>query len=105
MGLFVSLVLGSLYAWLADKIWMYGVGTVLFILGTIALCMGLLGGLEPEDGWATRRRTPERRSFASQIAGSHPEIEETSPWALAIWGVVVGGPMILLSIGAFSLAA
>lgn len=104
-GIALGVVIGSLYAWLADKIWVYGVGTMLFIFGVISLSMGLLGGLEPEEGWATKRRTQERRSFASQLAGSRGNIEEVSPYALAIWGVAVGGPMILLSLLAFSLAA
>ena len=102
MGLLLSLVLGSLYSWLGDKVWTYAVATMLFIFGTISLCMGLLGALEPPDGWATRKRAPGRRSLASQVANQRGENEEVSPYALAVWGVVVGAPMIALAIFLFS---
>ena len=104
-GIALSIVFGSLYSWLGDRLWTYGVGTMLFIFGIIALCMGLLGAVEPPEGWATRKPTQGRRSFASQIAESRGEGHEVSPYALAIWGVFVGGPMILLAILAFSRAA
>ena len=103
-GIALSIVFGSLYAWLGDRLWTYGVGTMLFIFGIIALCMGLLGAVEPPDGWATRKPTEGRRSFASQIAGSQGDGHQTSPYALAVWGVLVGGPMILLAMWAFSLS-
>lgn len=101
-GLLLSLVFGSLYSWLGDRLWTYGVATMLFIFGTISLCMGLLGALEPPEGWATRKRPPGRRSLASQVANQRGENEEVSPYALAVWGVVVGSPMIALSLLLFS---
>ena len=103
-GIALSLVLGSLYSWLGDRLWVYAVGTMLFIFGILALCMGLLGAVEPPDGWATRKPAPGRRSFASQIAGAGEGDHKESPYALAVWGVFVGGPMILLAMLAFSRA-
>ena len=102
-GIALSVFFGSLYSWLGDRLWVYGVGTMLFIFGIVALCMGLLGATEPPEGWATRKPTDGRRSFASQIAGAG-EGSEVSPYALAIWGIFVGGPMILLAFLAFSRA-
>ena len=100
-GIALSVFFGSLYSWLGGRIWVYAVGTMLFIFGIITLCMGLLGAVEPPEGWATRKGGDGRRSFASQLA---PPGEETSPYALGVWGVVVGGPMIVLALLAFSLA-
>lgn len=101
-GIALSVAFGSLYSWLGDRLWTYAVGTMLFIFGIIALCMGLLGAVEPPDGWATRKPTQGRRSFASQIASSGGHEPQGSPYALAVWGIVVGGPMILLALFAFS---
>lgn len=105
VGIGLSIVFGSLFSWLGERIWTYAVGTMLFIFGIVSLCMGLLGAVEPPEGWATRKKGDGRRSFASQLAGQQPPEAETSPYALAIWGIFVGGPMILLALLAFSLAA
>lgn len=101
-GIALSVVFGSLYSWMGDRLWVYGVGTMLFIFGVIALCMGLLGAVEPPEGWATRKPTQGRRSFAAQIANSGGDGHQGSPYALAVWGVLVGGPMIGLALLAFS---
>ncbi|HVF53873.1 MAG TPA: hypothetical protein VNC78_09755 [Actinomycetota bacterium] len=78
--------------------------------------MGLLGATEPEEGWATARRATsrgagreregagERRGLVATIAREHGDFESTSSWAVAVWGVVVGGTVMALSMLLFGLA-
>lgn len=107
-GIAISLVGGTLFAWLGDKLWLYGVGTMLFISGMIALVVGLSGALEPREGWATGKGThsaeARARSIARQITDEHPRLEDRSGWALAIWGIVVGGGLIALAMIAFTIS-
>ena len=104
-ALALSVVTGSLYAWLADKVWSYAVGTMMFIIGAFVLALGLLGAIEPPEGWASTRKKQEgRRSMAMKVVEQNPGVEAPSGWALAVWGVVVGGPLIGLSLWAFAAA-
>lgn len=110
VGATVGVVSGLLFALLFDKELLYGIGTMLFFTGTIVLVVALLAALEPPEGWATARRTRPRedegrRSLAAKVTEEHPKIESASGLALAAWGVLVGGPLLGLSILAFSLAA
>ena len=104
-ALVFSVVLGSIYAWLGDKILAYAIGTVLFLVGLIVLVIGLLGAIEPKEGWATRRKEPGRRSVAAQVTREHPELEEATPIQLGVWGALVGLPLIGLALVAFGLSS
>jgi hypothetical protein len=104
-ALVISVVLGSIYAWLGDKLWLYATGTFLFILGVIVLVIGLLGAVEPKDGWATDRKRAGRRSVAATVTREHPELEEASPIQLGVWGALVGLPLIALALVAFTISA
>ena len=105
VAIVTSLVIGSIYAWLGSKVWAYAVGTVLFIIGIIVLVVGLLGAVEPKDGWATRKKTEGRRSVAVQVTREHPELNEATPAQLGAWGALVGLPLIGLGLLAFSVSA
>ena len=105
VAIFASLVIGSIYSWLGDKVWAYCVGTVLFIIGIMVLVVGLLGALEPKDGWATRRKAQGRRSVAAKVTREHPELNEATPAQLGTWGALVGLPLVALAILAFSVSA
>lgn len=107
-GLGVSIVGGSLYAFFADKILLYAIGTIMFMVGILSLAIGLLGAAEPEDGWVTQRGTKNRkpgRSMAARALEQHPEIETHSSLELAAWALAVGLPLIGLSILCFNLSS
>ena len=101
---------GTVYALIADKLIVYGMATGLLVLGLVALALGLLGATEPPEGWSLKRRTPDeeemaRRSLAARAAYEHPQLEnEVSSIHLALWGVVVGGSMVGLSLVLFEVA-
>lgn len=102
-GLTVAVVGGLAYAIFAGKLIAHGLGTGLFIVGMIAMGMGLLAALEPPDGW---RKNRMRRSAASKLAIESGATEEPpSSLELLVWGVVVGGGLIGLGMIAFSIAA
>lgn len=107
-GIGISVVGGTLYALLADKIILYAIGAIMLIIGIISLAMGLLGALEPEDGWVTqggsRNRMPNR-SVAARTIQQHPELEDHSSLELAVWALAVGLPLIGLSIVCLNLSA
>ena len=111
IGLGLGLVGGAIYALAADKVLAYGIGTGLLVVGLIALALGLLGATEPPEGWSLKRRIQEgaempRRSFAARAAYDHPSIDnKVSSVSLAVWGIVVGGGLIALSMLAFKIAA
>ena len=111
VGLALGLLGGTVYALATGKLIAHGIGTGLLVVGLIALAMGLLGATEPPQGWSLRRRAPEdeempRRSFAARAAYDHPSIDnKVSSLSLAIWGFVVGGGLIALSMLAFKFAA
>jgi hypothetical protein len=107
-GLGVSIVGGGLYALFADKILLYAIGTIMFIVGILSLAIGLLGAVEPEDGWATQRGAKNRkpgRSVAARALEQHPELDQHSSLELAAWALAVGLPLIGLSILCFNLSA
>jgi hypothetical protein len=100
----VGAVGGAVYALLAGRVIAHGVGAGLFVVGAVALVMGLLGATEPPGGWATRPGTEaeaRRRSVAARVASEHPAIDEVTSLSLAVWGVAVGGSLIALSMMAF----
>jgi len=103
--LLLGFVFGSIYSWVAGKALAYCVGTALFILGVLVLVIGLLGAVEPREGWATGKNRTGRRSVAAQVTREHPNLEEASPLQLGVWGVLVGLPLIAMGLVAFSLAA
>jgi hypothetical protein len=111
IGLALGLVGGAIYALAADKVLAHGIGTGLLVVGLIALALGLLGATEPPEGWSLKRRIQEveempRRSFAARAAYDHPSIDnKVSSVSLAVWGIVVGGGLIALSMLAFKVAA
>lgn len=108
VGTGIGIVAGTLFALFFDRQVLYAIGAMLFLTGLIALVMGLLGAIEPAEGWATGTRTQEmgggRRSLAARVAEEHPNIEDSSGWTLAVWGALVGLPLIALSVLAFHLA-
>ena len=91
-AVFLGVVLGSFYSWLGDKVWSYAVGAALFVIGIVVLVIGLLGAVEPKDGWASRKKDRGRRSVAATVTREHPELEEASPIQLGVWGAVGGAP-------------
>ncbi len=105
---FLGSVLGVVYALLADRVLLYGVGTGLLVAGLVVIAAGLLGAVEPPEGWMTGRATGRgqfgRRSVIARIATEHPEIEEVSSWELAAWGLIVGAALFALATAAFELA-
>jgi hypothetical protein len=111
VGVGVGLVGGVIYALATDKLIAHGIGTGLLVMGLIALALGLLGATEPPEGWSLKRRLQQedempRRSFAARAAYEHPSIDnKVSSVSLAVWGVVVGGGLIALSMLAFKIAA
>lgn len=109
IGLAIGVIAGTLYALIFDKVVIYGIGTMLFITGLVVLVIGILGAVEPEEGWATGRGTQaaqrDRRALGARLTREHPAFEEASPWALAIWGAGVGLPLVGLGMVAFYLAA
>ena len=103
----MGVVGGALYALVTGRVLAHGVGAGLFVVGAIALVMGLLGATEPDSGWASRPGTQasgERRSLAARLATGHPDVERVTSASLAVWGLVVGGTLIALSMIAFLLA-
>lgn len=96
-------VLGVVFALLADHSILYGVATGLIVAGFVVLGGGLLGAVEPPDGWMTGRGAARgqygRRSVVARIASEHPDVEHVSSWELAVWGLLTGGG--LLALGAF----
>jgi hypothetical protein len=110
----IGLILGGggglIFALAADRVITHGIGTGLLVVGLIALALGLLGATEPPDGWSLKKRRPDagdapRRSFAARAAYEHPALtDEVSSWSLALWGLLVGGGLIALSMLFFSLA-
>lgn len=108
VGIGSALIFGTLFAVFGDRDFAWAVGTMLMVLGLIALTMGLLGATEPEDGWATgvgsSRRQEGRRSLAAQVSEQAPGVVRSTSVHLAVWGLVVGGGMIGLSFLAFALS-
>jgi hypothetical protein len=90
---------GILYALLGDVTMLYGIATGLLVAGLVALAAGLLGATEPSEGWFTGKGTQRgqfgRRSVVARIATEHPEIDDVSSWELALWGVLVGGALMV----------
>ena len=109
VGFGVGAAGGLVFALAADRIVAYGIATGLLVVGLIALALGLLGATEPQDGWSMKRRQREmaaaRRGLAARAARDHPSLrEEVSSVSLAVFGLVVGGGLIGLSMVFFSLA-
>lgn len=108
VGIGISVVGGALLSFFGDKLFLYSVGTIMFIVGIISLALGLLGAAEPEEGWVTQRGSKNRtpgRSVAARTLAQHPELEEHSSLELAVWALAVGLPLIGLSILCFNLSA
>lgn len=105
-GLALSFLVGLAWAVFGDKGVLDATGASAFVIGLIALAIGLLGALEPSQGWATgagaRRRHEGRRSLGAQISEQAPGLEPADSWGLALWGVVVGGGLIGLGMLALS---
>lgn len=103
-----GVLIGLVFAWLADHPLLYGVASGQLVAGLVVLGGGLLGAAEPPDGWMTGRGTARgqygRRSIVARIASEHPDIEQISSWELAVWGGVVGGLLIGLAMFLFELA-
>jgi len=110
IGFAVGALGGAVFAVASDRLVSYGIGTGLLIVGLIALALGLLGATEPQEGWSIKRRRQEmeesaRRSVAARAAREHPSIGgKVSSAGLAVWGLVVGGGLIGLSMLFFSFA-
>ncbi|MFN2390302.1 MAG: hypothetical protein ABR575_11965 [Actinomycetota bacterium] len=103
VGLGLGVTGGIVFALLARKVVFHGVGTGLFLAGLFALALGLLGATEPSDGWRTG--ASERRSLAARTARDEGAGDEVSGVDLVVWGVIVGGGLVALSMVAFHLAA
>jgi hypothetical protein len=96
---------GIVYSWLGHKSLMYGIGTGLFLVALVCLGLGLLGATEPREGWAAHRGVQGRRSLVARVASEHPDIEDVSALELLVWGLVVGGGLLVASFWAYGLAA
>jgi hypothetical protein len=94
---------GLVYAWLGHRSVYYGIGTGLFIVSLVCLGLGLLGATEPDEGW--RRGTEGRRSLVARVATEHPDIERVSSVELFVWGLIVGGGLMVASFVAYAWAA
>jgi hypothetical protein len=110
LGFAVGAAAGVVFAVASDRLVSYGIATGLLVVGLIALALGLLGATEPQEGWSLKRRREEmeesaRRSLAARAAREHPSIRtEVNSMGLAVWGLVVGGGLIGLSMLFFSFA-
>jgi hypothetical protein len=110
LGFAIGAVGGIVFAVASDRLVSYGIATGVLVVGLIALALGLLGATEPQEGWSMTRRRAEmegadRRSLAARAAKEHPSIHnEVSSVGLAVWGIVVGGGLIGLSMLFFALA-
>lgn len=96
---------GLVFALVSGRMVAYGIGTGLFVVGLVALGVGLLGATEPPEGWsAGPRRSPleGRRSLVARLAGEHPSVDHVSSASIGVWGVVVGGGLIGLSMLVFA---
>lgn len=106
-GVLAAAIVGFFFVVVGDWEFMYAWATVMLVLGLIGLAMGLLGATEPPDGWATgrgsNRRQAGRRSLMAQVSERAPGDTKTESLSLAVWGIAVGGGLILLSMLAFSL--
>jgi hypothetical protein len=102
----LGLLGGFLFALLADRVVAHGVGAGLFVVGIIVLCMALMGATEPPEGWASRRRAEAggRRSVAARVASDRANVTGVSSLSLAVWGLTIGGSLIVLALVAFDLA-
>ena len=109
----VGVVAGLLFAWLGHRDMWYALGTGLVIVGLVALAMGLLGATEPKEGWATSRGRIGGRGREGSVPGERQSMmarvgtdsQQMSSWEMVVWGVVVGGGLLLLGGGCFALAA
>jgi hypothetical protein len=105
IGIAVGLAGGAAWAALADRVMWHGIGTGWIIVGIITFGIGMIGATEPPDGWATGSRRRERRRNALRVVTEDDNrLESASALDLAIWGLVVGGGLIGLSMLAFNLA-
>jgi len=102
VGIGSGLLGGVAWAALTDKVVWHGIGTGWIILGIVAFGIGMIGATEPPQGWATsRKRNERRRSALRTVSDEHPKPETASSLDLAVWGLVVGGGLIGLSMLAF----
>lgn len=109
IGLGLGVIGGTIYAAVADKLVAYAIGTVLLVIGLIALALGLLGATEPPEGWSLKRRVPgeeaPRRSLAARASYENPTLSNrVSGISLAVWGLVVGGGLVAFAALAFFVA-
>jgi hypothetical protein len=109
IGLFLGIVGGTVYAVVADKIVAYGIGTALLLIGLTALALGLLGAAEPPEGWRLKRRVPgektPRRALVSRATYANPNLSDrVSSASLAVWGLVVGGGLLVVGVVTLSIA-
>lgn len=102
IGLGVGVVGGVGFALAADRVIAHGIGAGLFFVGLVIAAIGLLGATEPPGGW---RNSTGRRGLATTLANDHPQLSEPTSLDLLVWGLVVGGGLIGLSMVAFYLAA
>lgn len=106
-GTALSVVGAAFFVVLSEWDFVYALGTMLLVVGLVALALGLLGATEPPEGWATgrgrNRRQVGRRSLLAQAGSQATGSEQTESLSLAAWGVIVGGVHILLGVLAFSL--
>ncbi|MFP5297795.1 MAG: hypothetical protein ACLGHL_02250 [Actinomycetota bacterium] len=106
-GIVVSIAGAILFVLLGEWDFVYALGSMLLIVGLMALALGLLGAVEPPEGWATgrgrNRRQVGRRSILAQVGTQGTGAQETESLSLAAWGIIVGGSHLLLGVLAFSL--
>jgi hypothetical protein len=112
IGIGLGIVGGLIYALLAEKVILYGIATVWLVIGLVALSLGLMGALEPQEGWATGigkgrgwKEVPKegRRSLLGRVAEEATDTRVSS-LALALWAIVVGGGLIGLAMLGFLLS-
>lgn len=106
-GAAIGATAGAMWALFSDREVLYGIATGLFLVGVVALAVGLLGATEPPEGWTTRRRSRRdaedgRRSLASRLAGDVGTVEGITALGLVLWALVVGGGLLGLSLLLFA---
>jgi len=105
VGIAVGFLGGITWAALADRVLWHGIGTGWVIVGIIAFGIGMIGATEPPEGWATGARRRQRRRHVLKVATEeHDRLQGASSLDLFIWGLVVGGGLIGLSMLAFTWA-
>jgi hypothetical protein len=87
-----------------DGSFVNGAGVGLLLVGAAALFLGLFAVVEPPEGWRSARRPQERRSLLAQAVEASGRLESPTTGGLAVWGLLVGGGLLILGTLALEVA-